>query len=105
MLCVSHVDVTEMVNNFAVDFFRDPLVEAAVSRFHVEDGNFAPFGRDDCQAGVGISQEQKRLGVLLGHYCIGLADDIPDGFGQRCPHCIQKMVDLSKSQVFEENFV
>ena len=39
-----HVDVGEMIDDPAVEFFGDTLIEAAIAGFHVEDWDLAPLG-------------------------------------------------------------
>jgi len=60
---VSEVDVGDVVNDFSVGFFGYALVEAAVAGFHVEDGDVALLGGDGAETAVGISQNQKGIGL------------------------------------------
>ena len=62
MLRVSEVNVGDYINYSAVSFLREALILAAVSGFHMEDGNMKSFCRNSRKAGVGISEDEKGLG-------------------------------------------
>ena len=42
-----HVDVAEMVDDFAVQLLRDPLIKAAIPGLHMEDWNLASLRGND----------------------------------------------------------
>ncbi len=50
-----------MVDDPAVDLFGHAVVVAAVSRFHVIDGNAQAFGHDRGQAAVGVAQHKEAV--------------------------------------------
>ena len=58
MFGVWQVDIADMVDDLAVDFFRDVLIKAAVAGFHVEDRDLQPLGRDRGEGAVGVTQKE-----------------------------------------------
>ena len=44
---------------------RHPLVETAISSFHVEYRDLAAFGRQHDQAGIGVTQNSTASGLAL----------------------------------------
>ena len=55
---VGHVYVRQVIHHLAVGFLGNPLIEAAVARFHVEDWDLAPLGGDDRKAAVSVAEHQ-----------------------------------------------
>ncbi|MNL16578.1 hypothetical protein D3C87_1376290 [compost metagenome] len=47
MLCQDHVDIAQVIEHLAIQFFRDALIKAAVAGFHVEHRNLAALGGND----------------------------------------------------------
>src|SRR5436309_2966448 len=52
VLCVRQIYIAGMVHNSAVDFFWNPVIEAAVTRFHVENRNLSTFSNDNAKARI-----------------------------------------------------
>ena len=52
---VGQVDVADVVDDLAVDFLGDVLVEAAVAGLHVEDRDLEAFGGDGGEGTVGVA--------------------------------------------------
>ena len=61
-ITVWQINVADMIDNSAVNFFWNPLIEAPVSRFHVKDGNPQPFRGERSQAAVRVPQDQYGIG-------------------------------------------
>jgi hypothetical protein len=53
-----------MIDDAAVDLFRDPVVEAAVAALHVEDGDAHPLGDKGRERAVGVSEDQDPIRLL-----------------------------------------
>ena len=102
---VGEVDVAGMVDDFPVAFFGNPLVEATVTGFHVEDGDVALFGGYGAKAGVGVAQNQKGIGVFLLEDRVYVDQDLARGGGGIGSGGIEEMVGLAQTEVFEEEFV
>ena len=105
MLGVCHIDIGNNIHNPAVGFLRQTLILAAVACLHVENGNVQPLCGDGTQAGVGISQNQQRIGLQPYHQLIGAADDIAHGLAQIISHRIQIYLRLSQLQIPEKDAV
>ena len=81
VLGIAKVDVTDMVHNVTVDFFRHAHVKTPVASLHVKHGYLPPFGGNDRQATVRVAQHQHRLRLFLLQHRVGLDDGFADGFG------------------------
>ena len=46
MFCDHNVDVAQMIDDLAIDFLGNSLVEASIASFHVKYRNLSPFCRD-----------------------------------------------------------
>ena len=55
-LTVGHIDVAYVIDNPAVDLLGNPLVEATVPGFHVEDRNLQALCRYRSQATVRVAE-------------------------------------------------
>ena len=80
-------------------------IETAVAGFHVKDWDFAPLGRDDGQATVGVAQNQHGLGPLLCQDHIRLGDGLADGLGGAAAGRVQVMLGTPHAEFFEEDAV
>jgi len=102
---VGHVDVAGVVNNLPVGLLRHPLIETAVTCFHVKDRNFATLGRDCRKAAVGIAENKQGLGFLLFQHLVNLDDQLPDGLGGIHTCGIEEMIGPAHLQIVEEDLV
>ena len=105
VLGVCQVDVGDHVDDAAVGLLGQALVLAAVARLHVEDGDVQALGRDGGQAAVGVTQDQKGVGLHLHHELVRGRDDVAHGLAQVGAHGIQVDVRVVKRQVAEEDAV
>ena len=46
MFCDHNVDVAQMIDDLAIDFLGNSLVEASIASFHMKHRNLSPFCRD-----------------------------------------------------------
>ena len=81
-LRIRQIHIGDHVHDTAVGLFWQTLVLAAIARLHVENGDVQPLCGDGGQAGVGIAQDQQRIGRQLSHDRIGLGKDVPAGLPQ-----------------------
>ena len=102
VLGVGQVDVGDDVDDAAVGLLGQALVLAAVARLHVEDGDVQALGRDGGQAAVGVSQDQKGVGLDLDHELVGGGDDVADGLAQVGAHGVKIDVGVVQRKVAEE---
>jgi hypothetical protein len=94
-----------VVDDLPVQLLRHPLIEAAVPRFHVEDGDLPTFRRDDAEAGVGVAVDQDGIGALLLEHGVKPGDDERDGLGDGPSHRIQVVIGLGDVELTEEDRV
>ena len=53
-VAIRHVYIADVVDDLPVDLLGHALVEAAVARLHVEDGNLSALGCDRGKAAIGV---------------------------------------------------
>ena len=105
IFAVSQIHVRNDIHDSPVRFLRQALVFAAVSRFHMENGNMKPFRRYGGQTAVGIPQNQQGVRTNASHQLIGSVDNIPYGSAQIIPHGIQIHFRIVQLQIAEKNTV
>ena len=104
-IAVGQVDVRKMIDHLAVAFLRNALVEAAVARLHVEDGDLAPLGGDDGQARIGVAQHQQGIGFLAFEQRVDTGQNVADRLGHAAADRFEKMIGAAQLQFVEENLV
>ena len=67
-----------VVDNAAIDFFRNAVIKAAIARLHMIDRNAAPLGALSGQGRIGIAQHKKALGTFFDQQRIRLRQNIAD---------------------------
>ncbi len=105
VLGIGQVDVGCMVHEPPVDLFGHPLVEAAVSGFHVKHRNLAAFGGDNREAAVGVAEHQQRVGLLFRQDSVGADDDVAYRLRRGRARAIEKVVRLADAEFLEEYLV
>ena len=105
MLGIGQVDVTDVVDDLAVDHLADVPVPTAVARLHVEDGNLQPLCADGGQGAVGVTQDEDGIGLLFLYDLIALCYDVAHRLAQVLAHTVQVVVRLLEAQVLEEDLV
>ena len=103
VLRVGQIHIGDDVHNPAVGLLGQALILAPVARLHVENGNVQPLGGDGRQAGVGVPQNQHRIGLDGVHQLVGTVDDVAHGSAQVVSHRVQVHIRVGKAQVPEEN--
>jgi len=83
MFGVYQVEIGNVIDDAAVQLFRDIEIKAAVPRLHVKDRDLQPFGHIGGQAGIGIPEDQQGIGADLLQYSLGFPDDISHRRTQR----------------------
>ena len=63
---VRQVDVRDVIHEPPIDLLGDAVVEAAVPRLHVEDGDAAALRRDGRERAVSVAQDEQRVRLCLG---------------------------------------
>ena len=105
VLGVGQVDVGDHVDDAAVGLLGQALVLAAVAGLHVEDGDVQALCRDGGQAAVGVTQDQKGVGLHLHHQPVARGNDVADRLAQVRAHGVQVDVGVGELQVAEEDAV
>jgi hypothetical protein len=94
-----------MIDDFAIDFFRHSLIEAAIGRLHVEHRYLASLSGYDREASIGVTIDENRVRLLPLKNLIGGNDDFANCLGGRRTACIQKNIRLSNAQFLKEDLV
>ena len=102
MLGVSEVNVRDDIDDSSVGFLGQAFVLAAVSRFHMEDGNVQTLRTDNRQAGVCISKNKDSIGLRLNHQLVAGGDNISHSLAEIFPDGVQINLGLVKIEIAEE---
>ena len=105
VLGVSHVHIRNDIHDAAVGFFGQALILAAVTGFHMENGNVQALGTDHGKAAVGIAQHQHGIGLNGGHQLVAFGNNIAHGFAQICAHGVHIHLGVCQLQVMEKHTV
>ena len=105
MLGVSQVHIGDDIHDPAVGLLGQALILAAVAGFHVEDGDVQTLGCNSRQAGVGIAQDQQRIGLDGSHQLVRAVDDVANGGAQIIAHGIHIDLRIRQFQILEEDTV
>ena len=105
VLRIGKIDVRNNIYDAAVGLLGQTLVLAAVARLHVEDGDMQALGCDGREAGVGIPEDEQRVGLNGRHQLVGAVDDVADGSTEVVPHGVHVDLGLPKLEIAEEDAV
>ena len=105
MLRVCEVDVRDDVDDAAVCLLGKAFILATVARLHVENRDMQSLRRDGGEAGVGVAENEKRVGLCLCHKLVGAVDDIADGGAKVIANGIHIHLGVRKLQILEEHAV
>jgi hypothetical protein len=94
-----------MVDDAPIRFLWHSLVEAAVTGFHMENGDLPSFSRDHGQAAVRVPEDQHGLRIFLNQDPVDGLNDISDGFSHATGSATKKMARFSDAKVVEEDLV
>ena len=100
-----HVDVGQVIDDLAVELFRNALVEASIARFEMENRYLATLGCNDGEAGIGIAIQEDRVRALLLEQIVHLADHVADRLCSGVSRGFQKEIRLRHTKVIEEHLV
>jgi hypothetical protein len=100
-----HVHVAQMVDDFAIQLFRHALIEAAIARLHVENGNLASLGGNDSEARVRVTIDENRLRPLPLQHGVGRGQHPRDGVDRMLAGGIEEVVGAADAEILEEHLV
>ncbi|HZJ04104.1 MAG TPA: hypothetical protein VFD59_01380 [Nocardioidaceae bacterium] len=105
MLGVDEVEVRDVVDEPAVGLLGGVLVEAAVARLHVIDGDPYSFRDDARDRTVGVTEDQDGVGALLQENFLGLDEDLTEQATQAGRAHVQEVVGFPDAKLVEEDAV
>ena len=105
VLGVDEVEVGHVVDEPAVGLLRDVLVEAAVARLHVVDGDPHPLGHHRGDAGVGVAEHEHGVRPLGGEHPLGADERAAQDRAERRGVHLQVVVRGPQPEVVEEDLV
>ena len=100
---VRHQDVAGMVDDAPVHLLRNAVVEAAVSRLHVEDGNPAPFRHVRGERAVCVSEHEQPVGRVFLQQRVDRGEDVPDAIGKAVAGDAEEPVRRADAELLEEH--
>lgn len=105
VLRIAEVHVGDDVHDAAVGLLGQTLVLAAVASLHVEDGDVQTLGCDGRQAGVGVAEDEQRVGSDVYHQLVGAVDDVADCCSEVISDSIHIYLRVFQLQILEEHAV
>jgi hypothetical protein len=105
MFRVRKIDVGDVVDDFPVYFLGHVLIETAVARFHVEDGNFEALRGDRAQGGIRIAEDEERIGFFFHKQFVRSRNDVPHGLAEVVADNVEVAVGSPQTEVLEEYLV
>ena len=105
MFAVGHVDIGDNIDNTAIGLFWETLILAAVSGFHVEDGDMQTFCSYYTKAAVGVTKHQYAIGLEGSKELVATVDDVATGGTKVITHGIHIDFRLCELEVVEEDAV
>ena len=105
VLRIGKIDVRNNIYDASVGLLGQTLVLAAVACLHVEDGNMQTLGCDGREAGVGIPENEQRVGLNGSHQLVGAVDDVADGGTEIVPHGVHIDFGLPELKIAEKDAV
>ena len=105
VLGVGHVHVADDVHDAAVGLFGQAFVLAAVAGFHVENRDMQALGRDGGKAAVGVTENQKGIGLTGGHELVAAIDDVADSCAEVVADGVHVDFGILEAQVLEEHAI
>ena len=104
-LAVGEIDIRDVVDYAPVNFLGYAKIEAAVARFHVEDGNLAALGCYGCQGAVGVAQNENGFGLIGFERLVDLDDYISNRFSGCRARSVQEVIWFADFQFFKKYLV
>ena len=105
VFAVCEVDIADNIHDSAVGFFRQTLVLAAISGFHVENRNMQALCRNSRQTRICITEDKHRIGLDLVHQLVRAVDDISDRCAKIITNSVHVNFGISELQVLEKHTV
>ena len=94
-----------MIDDAPVDLLRHPLVEAAIPRLHVKDGNLAALGRYHRETAVCIPEHEEGVRLFLSQHRINRRYQPTDRLRRSLGTAAQEMCGPRDTEVIKEDLV
>ena len=102
-ISVGHQDVTCVVNDATVHLLRHAVVVAAVSGFHVIDGDTEPLGDDGHKGAVCVAQDENAIRPLVKEGPFAGPNDVGDLLAERIAVHTKEAIRTTHPELFEKN--
>jgi hypothetical protein len=100
---VRHQDVTAVIDHSAIHLFRDTVVIAPISGFHVINRNPQPFGYDCRQAAIRIPQKQQAVRPLGEKHLLTGRNNLANLPARGIPPHTEKVIGSPEGKLIKEN--
>jgi hypothetical protein len=94
-----------MVDDLSIQLFRHALIEAAIARLHVENGDLAPLRGDDGKTRIRVAVDQNRFRLLPLQHGVGRGQHPRDGIDRILAGSIQEIVGAADAEILEEQLI
>ena len=105
VLAVSHVHITDDIDDAAIGLLGEAFVLAAVAGLHMENGDVKALGTDDAQTAVRVAQDKHCIRLDLYHELVAFGNDVAHGLAQVVAYGIHVDLRIGELQVFEKDTV
>ena len=94
-----------MIYNFSVDFLGNAQVKTTISCLHVKDRDLLPLGRQDRQAAVGVSKNEKCIRSIRVQQVVHLYNHVRYRLYRRSCCRFQEMIWTADTKIPKEYLV
>lgn len=105
MLGVDQVEVSDMIDDPAVDLLGNIGIEASVAGLHMKDRDLQPLGHNPGNAAVCVPEDENSIGPLFLQDLFDLDESVAQDRPQRTGIDLQEIIRLSDLQIVEEDLV
>jgi hypothetical protein len=94
-----------VIDDLPIELFGNPLIEAAITRFHMKDRELPALRGNHRKTTIRVAIEKDRVGFYFLEDSVGLGDDIADGCRNRFRRNIKKEIRFAYVKIAEKDFV
>lgn len=105
MFGVDQIEVADAIDDLSVHFFRHVRVEAAITGFHVIDGDLAALGHDGGDRAVGVTEDEHGIRALCVEHRLDRDQDMAEHPAERGRIDIEEHIGLAQAEILKKDLV